>query len=344
MFRVASLRTMPDQKLDRIIRRLGLVLILGTVAFLGYYFLDRHPLADPTIMDRQIAKVEQAVRDNPTSVPDRLALAALYVSADRYADGAEQYAQVLAAEPDHKTALLGRGMALYLAKDLTGAEQSYERLVEITKDGEFTKVDPSVEEAHFYLGTIASDTGRTDRAIAEFTSAINIEPTDADALFGLGKAYLAAGRAQDAIAPLRKAVAFVPLEWTDPYVTLDTAYTALGRTADAAWADAMVDLTHQQWRQGADKLEPMAGPGASADVLLGLGFAYEGLQDLGAAERWYRAALAADPESFSAAEGVARVAPPRPTDPPTGSPDPSSPAHPDLATLSGITQAPGADR
>lgn len=307
MFRIASLDQMSDQKLSRLTRRLAVLLVLGSVAFSAFYFLDRHPVAGPSLVDRQIARAEDAVRTAPDNVPARMALASLYLSAERFDAASEQYGQILSIQPEHKLALLGRGTALFLAENLAEAEGMYQKLIDTTAGGEFTMVDPAVEEAHYYLGTIASRTGRLDRAVAEYGAALAIEPTDADACYGLGTAYLALGRPADAIEPLRMATAFVPLEWTDPYTALQDAYTRLGRAADAAWAGAMIDLTQGRYGVGKEKLEPLAGPAASIDVLIGMGYATEGLGDTPAAADWYRAALAVDPTNFNAQQGIGRT-------------------------------------
>ena len=357
MFRVTQLSSMSDQKLDRIIRRLALVLVVGTVAFLGYYFLDRHPAAGPTLVDRQIAQAEEAVRAQPENVDERMALAGLYVNAKRYDEAQKQYAEVLTVKPDSTLAMLGRGAALYLAEDLSSAEGMYQQIVDVTKSGEFTKVDPTVEEAHFYLATIAAKTGRSDRAIAEYTSALKIEPTDADALYGLGMAYLAEAKPADAIKPLRDAVAFVPLEWGDPYTALKDAYTRLGKRAEAAWADAMFDLTQKQYDAGTAKLQALTGPGASADVYLGLGFAAEAVGDSAKAAAWYRSALDVDPESFNAIQGLGRTDPsslpsqtpdahasPAPASAAPATPAPSMKPLPRPGDHAGVAMAPGAAR
>jgi tetratricopeptide (TPR) repeat protein len=329
MFRVTSPARMSNRQLSRLIKRLAALLVLGTLAFGVFYAIDRHPLPTPSMVDRQIQSAEAAVRAAPGNVQDRLALGGLYLSAKRYPEAADQFAEVLKVDANNKLGLLGRAHALYEQADYTGAQPLFQKVVDISTGAEFSNVDPMVEEAHYWLGDLAVRRSDLATAETEFKSALAIDSADADAWYALGAVYNTLSRPSDAIDALRKAISFVPLGWREPYVALAAAYGALGRTPDAAWAQAMVEMADGQTLQARDALAGLAAQSdASSDVFLGLGEAEETLGNKTAAATWYGKAVAKAPDDFNAQQGLARMT----SD--LSSPAPESSAGPSLAPAS----------
>jgi tetratricopeptide (TPR) repeat protein len=321
MFRVTSPTRMSDQQLSRLVKRLGLLLVLGTVAFAVFYYFDRHPLPGPSLIDRQITRAEELVRQDPSSITSRNVLAADYAAAKRFGDAAEQFRQVLSVAPHDTIALLGRGSALLALADLDGARASYQQVVDDMRGQEFANIDPSLEEARYWLGTIYAQQHLVTRASLEFALAVRIERTDSDAWYGLGRARLDLGDAVGAVEPLRQATLFVPTDWPQPYQALAEAYARLGRPEPQAWAQAMALFAQGKPETARGALEKLAATAPSAEVLLGLGLVTESLGDRPAAAKWYAAAVGKDPTSFSAQQGLART-----TDTPTPRPPTPGPA------------------
>lgn len=308
MFRVTSLGSLSDRQLDRLIKRAAVLLVVGLFAFAAFYVADRYRWPDTPLVDRQVAAAEAAVAAQPDDIGERLRLAGLLTAASRFPDAVRHYDEVLRIAPGNKIALLGRGNALYQTGDLVTATAAYQSLIDLTATGEFTPVDPQVEEAYYYLGAIALKQADAGKAIASFQAALRITRSDADAAFGLGSAYLLAGRPADAIEPLRQAVLFVPQGWPDPYAKLAEAYTAMGRGADAAYAEAMVAFAEGRPDEARTALEKLQGPDSSVDLLLGLAMVAEAQGDSSASLAWYRAVLAKDAQNFFALQGETRLA------------------------------------
>ena len=59
---VASLTKIPEPQLDRLIRRIGVILLAGALVFAGFYLFDRWRPPAPTIVDREIARHVQIGR------------------------------------------------------------------------------------------------------------------------------------------------------------------------------------------------------------------------------------------------------------------------------------------
>ena len=164
---------MREQTLDRLIR-IGLRAIVAGIALVAIaYFLTR-PDAGPSLVERQIAAGEQAVRSNPTNVGLRLRLGGIYRSAKRSQDALEQYDEVLKVQARQSGALLGRGEVLAEKGILSEARQSYERLIGNATGGEFSKVDPTLETAYYGLGSVMLKQRQATQAEREPKKALKI--------------------------------------------------------------------------------------------------------------------------------------------------------------------------
>ncbi|HEU0245316.1 MAG TPA: tetratricopeptide repeat protein, partial [Candidatus Limnocylindrales bacterium] len=228
MFRVTSLANMPEQQLNRWIKRVALLVFVVFIAFVAFYAADRFRMPAPTIAERELATLEQAVRDDPADIASRGQLADLYLASERYDDAIAQYTEILATGKQDKAALVSRARALELKGDLPAAATDYGKVVEMAKSGEMANVDPVLELSYYGLGSIALTQGKSQEAIEHLLAALAIKRTDADAMNLLGAAYVQAGQAEKAIEPLRQAVEFVPFGWDEPYQHLSDAYKATG--------------------------------------------------------------------------------------------------------------------
>jgi tetratricopeptide (TPR) repeat protein len=296
---------------DRGLRRMMtvglLVLALGVPAFGLFYYRDQHVDPGPSLIDRQVASAENAVRKAPADIGLRLQLAAAYQSAGRLDAALTQYDETLKVQDANRTALLGRGDILVAKKDYAGAGKAYATIVKESGGEEFAQADPQLEKAHFKLGEIALKQGHPKAAVASLTSAVRIEPTDADALYLLGTAQLEAGAAKQAIASLHQAVAFVPTGWCEPYGKLSQAYRALGQAPQSSYATAMVAFCRGDSAAAKQRLAGLTTGSVRIDAMLGLGMIAEADDDRGVAAGWYRKVVALDKDNFSATTGLSRL-------------------------------------
>jgi Tetratricopeptide repeat. len=303
------LSNISDQTLRRAIRGLALILIVGTIAFIAFYTIDRWLVARPPIIDQQVAAFEQVVRANPNDLAVRGQLADTYVRKGRFQDAVTQYDAILATGRGQELAHFGRAAAYMGLGRLEDAAKDYQAVVDIAKGGEMANVDPMLEAAYYSLGSIAMKQGRPADAIPQLQKALAITRSDADALYLIGTAFVATGESDKAITVLRASVVFVPFGWSAPYVALKDAYTAQGKTALAAWAQAMTDLNSGNADRAETELTALVDGDAGLDAAVGLGLLYEVRGDTASASTWYSKALAIQPDNNAARLGMTRVGP-----------------------------------
>jgi tetratricopeptide (TPR) repeat protein len=309
MFRVTSLAKMDDGQLNRWIRRLALLLFVGTIAFAAFYAFDRWRPATTPIVDQRLAALEQAVRDKPDDVASRGQLADTYVAKGRFDDALVQYDAILASGTEVELATFGRAGAYMGLKRLDEAAKDYQAVVGIAAGGEMANVDPMLEAAYYSLGSIAMQQAKPADAIPFLEQALAIKRSDADALYLVGTAYVATGQMDKAETALRAAVAFVPIGWSEPYTALAQGFTKASKAVMAEWAGAMADLASGKPDLAEPRLLAIADSDAAVDVAIGLGLLYETKGDTAAAATWYGKALAKSPDNAAARLGLGRVGP-----------------------------------
>ncbi len=302
--RIASAR---EQTLDRVIR-IGLVAVVVGAGVVGVvYYVDQQAAGGQSVLQRKVSAAEDAVRQNPSSVGQRLQLAEAYRASNKIDSALEQYNEVLKVQPKQRAALLGRGEILAEQGDLSEAEESFNILVRVAKGGEFAAVDPQLESAYYGIGSAALMKGHIKTAIASLRRAVKVNPTDADALQLLGVAHLKADAPGSAVKVFRKAVVLVPTGWCEPYQNLSVAYRALGRRAQAEHAGAMVDFCQKKPDDAARRLKQLTSGPAAVDAMLGLGMIAEAKSDRAGAIRYYKKVLVTDAANSNARMGLNRL-------------------------------------
>jgi tetratricopeptide (TPR) repeat protein len=304
---IASLTKLSEGELDRLIKRIGAVLLVGALIFVGFYLFDRWRPATTPIVDQQLATLETAVRDDPTDVAARGQLADLYVVKGRYGEAITQYDAILETGKATELAHMGRAGAYMGLEQYDLAAADYQAVVDIAKGGEMANVDPMLQAAYYSLGSIAMQQSRPADAIPFLESALRIKRSDADALFLIGQAYAQTGATDRAEIALRRAVSFVPIGWSEPYAVMAEVFAKAGRTAMAEWASAMADVAAGKLDSAEPRLKAIVDGDAAVDAAIGLGLLYESRGDLFSATEWYGKALEKDPENTAALLGMGRT-------------------------------------
>jgi tetratricopeptide (TPR) repeat protein len=94
------------------------------------------------------------------------------------------------------------------------------------------QIDPTNASAVFFLGELARQAGQWDEAIAHFSKAAELDPSFAEAFLALGMSLNSAQRFQEGVAPLETYVKMVPEDPAGHY-QLSIAYARTGRKQDA---------------------------------------------------------------------------------------------------------------
>jgi tetratricopeptide (TPR) repeat protein len=290
--------------------RLGvMVLVLGVGTFGFMYYQDQHVDAGPTMIDRQTQTAEAAVKKAPNNIGARLELAGAYQAGKRMDDALAQYNVILKADKQNRTALLGSGRVLIAKGDLKAAAVAYHKITDVSAKGEFAAADPQLQEAHYFLGSIAGTQGKTKLAITELSAALKIDGTDSDALYLLGAAQLKQGLTLPAVASLKQALLFVPTGWCEPYSQLAVAYGKLGSASQATYAEAMANFCHKKSAEAKTQLKTLIKlkPPVGVDALLGLALIAETESKNPEAVSWYKQVLTIDPKNAAAISSLSRL-------------------------------------
>ena len=299
--------SVPDRTSSRLPRLLTLVLVVGMLAFGVFYYQDQHVDAGPSMVGRQIAGAEAAVKKTPNNIQARLQLAAAYLQDKRPDDALNQYDEILKADASNRTALMGRGQILIDKGDLTAAAVSYHKVTDVAAKGEFSGADTVAQEAHYYLGSIAVKQGATRVAITELEAALRINATDSDSLYLLGVAELKANAPKLAIAPLKKALLFVPTGWCEPYSQLALAYGKLNLAPQKTYAAGMADFCLKKPGAAKTQLKTLVNGPEAVDALLGLGLMAETESNSPEAITWYKEVLSRDRTNVAATSALSRL-------------------------------------
>ena len=110
-------------------------------------------------------------------------LGALYLTMERYDDAIKSFRMaaenLLFATPE--TAWTGVGLAYFKKQDYAAAEQNYLKALDF---------NPRFARAHFRLGELYYEQGRSVEAFNAFSRSVELAPRSADAQYGLGLAAM----------------------------------------------------------------------------------------------------------------------------------------------------------
>ena len=140
--------------------------------------------------DLAIRSAQEFLEQEPTSVRARLALANVYLMAQRFADAKGEAQRILNTEPGHPAALKIKGNADYLLGNAGAAEASFIELLDR---------HPDDEEGAYMLGRIYYQEGRIDYAIGQFERVLKLNPRAYKAYDNLGLCYEALGQKEKAV-------------------------------------------------------------------------------------------------------------------------------------------------
>lgn len=297
---MSFIRLRPRRGADLVLLLLGVFVLLSIVGFAGYYYYDRYVHQDEKILDSQARHIEEMVAKNPQDPNLRVTVASYYLQGGKADLAASQAQEALKIDPKHQGAMLLLASIATKKGDVAGAVGYYEQLVDLNKDSQMAKMDSRLEGIYYSLGKLYLQQGKYDSSITALKSALEIDRTDADAHYLLGVVYQKQNDHTGALSEFTEALRFDP-SFTESYQGLAASYGALGKQAEATYAQGMVAFTQGKNADAAAKLE--AATQQSPDLMpayLGLGLVYESLGKRDQAIAALQKYLAAKPDDLSA--------------------------------------------
>jgi len=304
----ASLFSSTSQ-VKRIVILSGFLLVLLVASFGAYYYSDRYgsPVKGASANEKNVVELEEQVRQNPQNVDLRLALAESYLTAENYEGAIVQSQEIIKISPDNDGAYFILGLAYTSLKQYEQALPPLTKYVEVREESEMANADQSLETALYFLGEGYLQIGRPDEAIRSLTRALEINKTDADAMYKLGLAYSKSGQYEQSLTYYEKSVMFVP-DFSEAYSGMAESFDMLGEVNKAAYARGMLAYSVGDYETARIEMERIAIQMPDyAPVFIGLALVYEKVGDLEKARTSVEAALMIEPENLSAQQTLGRI-------------------------------------
>ena len=298
-----------SHQITHIIILTGIALVMVMVSFGSYYYYDRYVDKSGYVspIQQSITELEEALRKNPSDVNVRLSLAETYMASGRYESAIEQASQVYQADSENERALFVLGLALASTSQYDQAIEPLKKFASIREKGEMANVDSALETALYFLGESYLQESQPEKAIPVLVRALEINRTDADAMYKLGQAYAATGRHEEAITSYENAIRFVP-DFAEVYQGMVESYLTLNQPTHAAYARGMLAYSIKDYEGARVELEQVVLTEPDfVPSYLGLGLTYERLGDYQTALAYAELALEMDPNSQAAFQLKGRI-------------------------------------
>jgi tetratricopeptide (TPR) repeat protein len=296
------------QGIQRTIWIVATALIINLLLFGGYYYWDRyvHP-GDQSQVEKDIEQLKAEIHENPNDPDLRVMLAEYYLALEMPIEALEQTRMVLETFPEHEGALLVSGLAYTRLNQPEKAVDSLAYFVFLRRNLPTANSDTALEMAYYFLGESYLKLNRPIDAIKPLNAAIEITPTDADALYQLGLAYNAIENPEEALLYFNRAVRLVP-DFVEVYDGMVESYTALEEHEYLSYARGMQAFSQGDQQTARTHLEYAAQVLPDyAPVFLGLALTYEQLGLLESALISVTHALELDSTDFAAQQTLGRL-------------------------------------
>lgn len=272
------------------------VVAVGAITYLVIF--NQAPVDE--IVERELARVEALVEQNPDDPNSRVELGLLYFEAGSHKQAIDQLKTALELDETHQGALVVLGDIYVELGRYQEALEPYSKVVELNQDNPMRHVSKQLEGVYYFLGVAYFNLGRPEEAVQSLKEALNIDWTDSDAWYMLGASHQHLGECEEAIESFTQAIRFIP-NFKEAYQGLAQCYRETGQSNFAAYADAMVRYSSGAWDDAARQLEDIVTVTPDfTEAYLGLGLAYEKQGRIGKAIAAFQNALQLDPDLWLA--------------------------------------------
>jgi tetratricopeptide (TPR) repeat protein len=203
-------------------------------------------LMDLSRYDEAIAAIQSCLVENPKSYALHLRLGAAFLASGRYADSEKSFRELVEADDPLPNSYIG------LAQVLMRTGRDEDAVMELAAAEQ--KLGPSFLLAYF-RGLALKRIAKLSDATSEFTEAVHLNPSSAEAHRDLGSTLLTLGRTAEAIAELKQSRSIAP----NDVRTRRLLTHAYARSGDIKTAREYLD---------AQKDSPVPAPDLQGDFIL----------------------------------------------------------------------------
>ncbi|TET54171.1 MAG: tetratricopeptide repeat protein [Actinobacteria bacterium] len=225
-----------EQQLDKYTKiTISLIVIIILISVGLYFYVYKSPsLGKRSIVDQQIEELQKQVKKNPQDASTRFYLARAYLRNNQEDEAIKELKQVLKLEKDSQQAYFVLGVA-YKEKGKSSYSQAgkqFDKVIELSKGKQFSKVNQSLKSSYYFLGEIAFERKQHKKALGYFQKSSEIGSKDSDAMLFIGRCYFRLKDYKNAEKNYKEAIRFVP-KFADVYYHLGKMYQAQGKTSEA---------------------------------------------------------------------------------------------------------------
>jgi tetratricopeptide (TPR) repeat protein len=184
-------------------------------------YADRHDLPRAMASCKELERHKGAGPETVPTPQSHTCSAIAYLGWQRATESLTESAAALAQDPSSYDAKVAQGDAYELELQATEAEAAFRAAVAQRGDG---------EDAHVGLGRVLFKVGKKNEGVAELRRALDLDPSDPEALYELGDALRPAPESADLfLRATRERPSFV-----DAYLAVARGYLAASKMADAS--------------------------------------------------------------------------------------------------------------
>lgn len=169
--------------------------------FLDDRIVEANRAARPANRDSSVSRIQTVVSQHPGDWHLREQLARLLQSGRRWKEAAAEWRQVVDLAPGHVVGWFQLGESLSASGDKVGAQQAYERALEIR---------PDFVEASVGLGFVLGEAKQFPAALGALDRALRLSPANLQARVNRGVILVAMQRPEEAISEFKRAAAQHP--------------------------------------------------------------------------------------------------------------------------------------
>ncbi|MCL5292521.1 MAG: tetratricopeptide repeat protein [Actinobacteria bacterium] len=218
---------------DRLIKRLVYLLAIAVVAFIAYYAYGNYQSKSSSVPLRRISpELEKYVREHPRDLAGRLNLANAYLNQGYYNEAIEQYNQALKLNKKEQSSVVGIGLAYMKKNDDDKALEYFEKGIEMGGKEQYAKINPVLESAYYYAGTLWFKKAHYDKALDYLRQAAYIKSGSSDTYMAIGRVLVEKKDYKAAIVEFERALNFDP-NYADAHYGLGLCFEKLERKDEA---------------------------------------------------------------------------------------------------------------
>jgi len=211
------------------------VAVVALAAFFGYtVWRDRQSQELTNAPARVIRSLKTQVRQAPNDVILRVRLGEALGAAGLYSESIEQLNAALKLDPKHIGAHLDLGMVAMLTENDDEAVEYFKKVVALTEEAQYAKVDQRRELALYNLGQITLRQQKYEAAAGYFKAALRIRKDASDTYLNLARALRGLEDYDSAIQNLEYALSFDP-GFAEAHYTLGQVYEQKGDKVNASY-------------------------------------------------------------------------------------------------------------